>query len=58
MYWGFFEGKVAMLKEEIENLREKINCIIVTEGIKSTDLLKASQEMDILIVEYLRKTLK
>lgn len=51
-------GDVAMLKEEMEKLREKINSMIVSEDTNSDDLLKESQKMDILIAEYLEKNIK
>ena len=44
-----------MLKNEMEKLRGEINSMIVSEDTEYDDLLKISQEMDILIAEYLKK---
>lgn len=47
-----------MTKKEIENLRKKINTMIVSKDRNSEELLKASQEMDIIIVEYQKKQME
>ena len=44
-----------MSKELLEELRDKINLMIISEDIDGEELLRASQEMDVLIVEYLRE---
>lgn len=47
-----------MLKEEMEKLRERINQLVVSEDIMSDDLLRASREMDNIIVKHLKKNVK
>lgn len=47
-----------MLKKEMETLREKINKMIVSDDTGGEELLKVSMEMDILIVEGLKKSMK
>jgi Ni2+-binding GTPase involved in maturation of urease and hydrogenase len=48
-------GETAMLKENLEILREQINIMIISEDISDENLLKVSQELDILIIEFMRK---
>lgn len=43
-----------MVSEELEKIRNRINMMISVENISSYEVLKASQEMDILILEYLK----
>jgi len=44
-----------MVKEELENLREQINLMIVSENINFNDLLIASRKLDVLIVKFMSK---
>ena len=43
-----------MNKEKIEILREKINCMVDSEGVSKSELVSISQQMDDLIVEYIK----
>lgn len=45
------EEYTIKLKREIENKREKLNKIVINEPNKE-EILKFSQELDILISEY------
>lgn len=45
------EKYARILKEEIENKREKLNKIILSEPNKE-EILKFSQDLDILISKY------
>lgn len=47
-----------MYKKEIEKLRKKLDQMIASEGKDSEELLKASREMDILIVEYQKEQME
>lgn len=42
-----------MRNEKIENLREKINSMIISEDVSADELLELSQELDELIAEYI-----
>ena len=43
-----------MIIKEIENLKKKINNMIDSDSFTYNEILKVSQELDILIVEYIR----
>lgn len=45
------KDEIIRLKEEIERKREKLNLIVVNK-IDREEILKFSQELDILIMEY------
>lgn len=47
-----------MFDDEIERLRKKIDKLMVSEETDKGELLETSQELDILIVEYLKKQKK
>ena len=42
------------LKDKIEELRNELNIIIVSEMLEANKILELSCELDILIVEYLK----
>ena len=46
---------INAMDEKLEILRNKLNEMIVSEYVDKDELLKLSQELDILIVEYLLK---
>lgn len=46
-----------MMIEEIEILRERLNVMIMSEDVTYEEVIKVSQELDILLVEYLRYSL-
>lgn len=46
-----------MMIEEIEILRERLNVMIMSEDVTYEEVIKVSQELDILLVEYLRHSL-
>lgn len=46
-----------MMTEEIEILRERLNTMIMSENVTYEEVVKASQELDTLLVEYLRHSL-
>jgi len=55
IYGGNVVENVAELKEQLEVLRKKINEeITMTNGIENTSekILKLSQELDLLVLEY------
>ncbi|MCX7709315.1 MAG: aspartyl-phosphate phosphatase Spo0E family protein [Clostridia bacterium] len=43
--------------KKIENLRERLNTMITVGETDFGEILKVSQELDILIVEYMRQDL-
>ncbi len=47
-----------MLREEMENLRLIMYNMIVSEATDSDELLKVSQEMDILILEFMKEKMQ
>lgn len=49
----FLMEEAAMVKEELENLREQINIMMVSEKINSDALLGASRELDTLIIKFM-----
>lgn len=42
-----------MFDKEIRDLRERLDSMISSEGYSYSDILKVSQELDALIVEFL-----
>lgn len=55
IYGGNVVENVAELKEQLEALRKKINEeITITNGVENTSerILKLSQELDLLVLEY------
>ncbi|MDF2891503.1 MAG: Spo0E like sporulation regulatory protein [Clostridia bacterium] len=44
-----------MLMNEIEKLKTKLNHMIGSEDFTYNEILEVSQELDLLIVEYLRE---
>lgn len=44
-----------MLKEELEKLREQINSMIISQDNCDEDIIRVSQELDILIINFMRK---
>ena len=53
-FYFFYQGEAAMLKGELERLREKINSMIISEGINRDELMKESRKLDIVIAEYMK----
>jgi Spo0E like sporulation regulatory protein. len=47
-----------MINEQIEILREKLNAMVVSEPEQGEELLKLSQELDTLIMEFMREKYK
>lgn len=45
-----------MIKEKIEELRERLNVMFTSDNIDYHETLMVSQELDVLIVEYLKET--
>lgn len=48
-------GETAMIKKELEILREQINTMITSDDSCKEDLLRLSQELDALIIEFMRQ---
>ena len=46
-----------MLTDELEKLRECLNQMIVSEEYTYEEILKVSQEIDCLIVQYLKESM-
>jgi hypothetical protein len=44
-----------MLIKEIEALKQQLNSMIISEDVNYNEVLKVSQELDVLIVEYYRE---
>ncbi|HYE09138.1 MAG TPA: aspartyl-phosphate phosphatase Spo0E family protein [Patescibacteria group bacterium] len=44
-----------MLMNEIENLKTKLNYMIGSEDFTYSEILQVSQELDLLIVAYLKE---
>ena len=47
-----------MHKGEIENLRKKLDLMIISDVNNGEELLEISREMDILIVEYQKEQME
>ena len=47
------EEYIVKLKAEIENKRERLNKIVISESSKE-EILKFSQDLDILISKYMK----
>lgn len=44
-----------MLKEEIEIIRKKLNTMISSEKVDKNELLRVSEELDVLLLEYMKQ---
>jgi len=44
-----------MLTKEIENLKEQLDSMISSENFTYTEILHVSQQLDVLIVKYIRE---
>jgi hypothetical protein len=44
-----------MYKSELENLREKLNSMLISEEYSYKEILKISQKLDVLIVRYIKE---
>ncbi len=42
-----------ILDNQIENLKEQLNSMLATDGHAYNEILRVSQELDVLIVEFL-----
>lgn len=55
MIYKELEKRYNMLTEKIEEMREKLNDMLASENHSYSEILKISQELDVLIVAYLRE---
>jgi Spo0E like sporulation regulatory protein. len=49
---------MTKLRNNIESLRDKLCCLLLNKKPTDTEVVKCSQELDKLILEYEKKVLK